>query len=66
MTHPEIVDEEQVRRWFAEGRTYQFMVDTYERVYGKTVSASVFGEFRRANGVERGTAWPGTSRSWQC
>ena len=46
-----IVDEEEVRRWLADGRTYQFMADAYERQYALQVPASVFGEYRREHGL---------------
>ncbi len=46
-----IADEEEVYRWFADGRAYLFMVDAYERQYGLSVMPSLFGEYRRRHGL---------------
>lgn len=54
----EIVDETEVRRWFAEGRTYQFMVDEYARKYSTDVRAAIFAEYRRRHGLQRASTDP--------
>jgi hypothetical protein len=53
MPASKIVDEQEVRRWFAEGRTYAWMVAEYQRKYQLIVVGSMFGNFRRRRGLER-------------
>ncbi len=48
-----IVDEDEVLRWFATGRTYPWMQAEHERRYGVTTSLSLWSEFRRRKGLER-------------
>lgn len=48
-----IVDEGEVKRWFEEGRTYEWMVDEYLRKYNIEISLSAFGNFRRRKGLAR-------------
>jgi hypothetical protein len=48
-----IVNEQEVIRWYEEGRTYQWMVEEYERRYALRVVPSTFGNFRRRRGLER-------------
>ena len=50
-----IVNEQEVLRWFAEGRTYQWMVEQYARKYELKVSRSMFGNFRITRGLDRRT-----------
>jgi hypothetical protein len=48
-----IVDEQEVIRWFEEGRTYQWMVDTYLEKYNIETVPSLWGNFRRRRGLTR-------------
>jgi hypothetical protein len=50
-----IVNEQEVMRWFAEGRSYQWMVEEYKRKYGIDTVPSLWGNFRRRRGLERRT-----------
>ena len=47
MVATKIQDEREVLRWFAEGRTYQWMVEEYRRKY------SMWGNFRRRRGLDQ-------------
>ena len=48
-----IQDEDEVIRWFSEGRTYAWMSEEYERRYNITTTASVWADFRRRKGLSR-------------
>ncbi|GAB3213584.1 hypothetical protein ACQEU5_19900 [Marinactinospora thermotolerans] len=48
-----IVDEQEVIRWFEEGRTYAWMVAEYKRKYNIETVPSLWGNFRRRRGLER-------------
>lgn len=48
-----IVNEQEVIRWYQEGKTYQWMVEEYERKYGIQIRASAFSSLRRKYGLER-------------
>lgn len=48
-----IQDEEQVRRWYAEGRTYTWMSDEYERRYNITTTPTFWSYHRRRRGWSR-------------
>lgn len=52
-----IVDEQEVKRWFEEGKTYAWMVEEYARKYGIETSISMWGNHRRRQGYDRRTAW---------
>lgn len=53
MTDTRIQDVDEVRRWLAEGRTYQWMCEEYERQYNIEVNPNVFGNLRRRLGLTR-------------
>lgn len=53
MGRAKIVDEQEVLRWFDEGKTYREMVELYEEKYQLQVGHSMFGNFRRRRGLER-------------
>ncbi|WDS51745.1 immunity repressor [Streptomyces phage Triumph] len=53
MAKRKIQDEGEVIRWFAEGRTYQWMIDEYKRKYGIDTVASMRGNFRKRRGLDR-------------
>ncbi|WP_224273772.1 hypothetical protein [Nocardioides lacusdianchii] len=42
----------EVVRWLEEGRTYQWMVDTYRRKYEIETTISMWAALRRRNGIE--------------
>ncbi|USH45866.1 immunity repressor [Streptomyces phage VieEnRose] len=48
-----IQNEQEVIRWFEEGRTYQWMTDEYKRKYNIDVQLSMWGNFRRRRGLDR-------------
>lgn len=48
-----IQDEQEVIRWIAEGKPYQWMVDEYLRKYNLEVSRSMFANFRKNRGLPR-------------
>lgn len=52
MTDTRIQDVDEVQRWFAEGRSYQWMCEEYERRYNIEVTPNVFGNLRRRLGLE--------------
>ena len=48
-----IVDRQELIRWFNQGKTYSWMRDEYKRKYGLDVGLSMFGNFRRREGLTR-------------
>ncbi len=48
-----IVDEQEVVRWFEEGRTYDWMCQEYLRKYNIETVPSMWGNFRRRRGLVR-------------
>ena len=48
-----IVDEGEVIRWFEEGRTYEWMTQTYLAKYHIETSPGMWGNFRRRRGLDR-------------
>ncbi len=48
-----IQDEQEVIRWFREGRTYRWMCEEYERKYNISMTQSAFSNFRRRRGLDR-------------
>jgi hypothetical protein len=48
-----IQNEQEIIRWFEEGKTYAWMVDEYHRKYDIETVASMFGNFRRRRGLQR-------------
>lgn len=48
-----IQDEQEVIRWFEEGRTYEWMVEEYRRKYNIETVPSMWGNFRRRRGLQR-------------
>lgn len=53
MPASKIVNEQEVIRWFEEGRTYQWMIDEYQRKYNIETVPSMWGNFRRRRGLAR-------------
>jgi hypothetical protein len=53
MASGKIVNEQEVVRWFEEGRTYQWMVEEYKRKYNIETVPSLWGNFRRRRGLPR-------------
>lgn len=53
MPRTKIVNEQEVVRWFEEGKTYQWMVDEYRRKYHIETTLSMWGNFRRSRGLHR-------------
>lgn len=48
-----IVSEQEVLKWFDEGRTYAWMVEQYRVKYNLEVGQSMFGNFRKRRGLDR-------------
>jgi hypothetical protein len=48
-----IQDEQEVIRWFEEGRTYAWMIEEYKRKYNIETVPSMWGNFRRRRGLDR-------------
>ncbi|MDX3525062.1 hypothetical protein P1P75_00980 [Streptomyces sp. ID05-39B] len=48
-----IQNEQEVIRWFEEGKTYQWMIDEYQRKYGIKTVPSMWGNFRSRRGLDR-------------
>lgn len=53
MPETKIVNEQEVLRWFGEGRTYHWMVEEYGRKYGIETAPSMWGNIRRRYGLDR-------------
>lgn len=53
MPASKIVNEQEVIRWFEEGRTYSWMIDEYRRKYNIDTVPSMWGNFRRRRGLDR-------------
>jgi hypothetical protein len=53
MAASKIVDEQEVIRWFKEGKTYQEMQDLYLKKYNIETVPSMWGNFRRRRGLHR-------------
>ncbi|MGW5130896.1 hypothetical protein [Streptomyces sp. NPDC004135] len=52
MPASKIVNEQEVIRWFEEGRTYQWMVEEYKRKYKIDTKPSMWGNFRKRRGLD--------------
>jgi hypothetical protein len=48
-----IVDEQEVIRWFEEGRTYEWMTEQYRTKYNLVMTPSAWGNFRHRRGLAR-------------
>lgn len=53
MPASKIQDEQEILRWFEEGKTYREMCDIYRDKYHLEVVPSLFGNFRRRRGLAR-------------
>lgn len=53
MAGRKIVDEQEVIRWFEEGRTYQWMTEQYQTKYNIETVPSMWSNFRRRRGLDR-------------
>lgn len=53
MPRSKIVNEQEVIRWIEEGKTYNWMVEEYERKYNIQTTPSMFGNFRLRRGLDR-------------
>ena len=60
-----IVNETEVLRWMAEGRTYAWMVREYERKYKIQTTPAMWGNFRRSRGLDRRQARSVELIPWQ-
>ena len=55
MPSTKIVNEDEVRRWFEEGRTYEWMTEQYRTKYNVEMTPSAWGNYRRRRGLTRRT-----------
>lgn len=55
MPATKIVDEEEVKRWFADGLTYEEMSRRYREQYHIEMTPTAWGNFRRRRGLQRRT-----------
>lgn len=53
MPATKIVDEQEVIRWFNEGRTYEWMTEQYRTKYNVAMSPAAWGNFRARRGLAR-------------
>lgn len=53
MGSSKIQNEQEVLRWFDEGRTYQWMIEKYREKYNLETTVSMWGNFRRRRGLDR-------------
>lgn len=53
MPASKIQDEQEVLRWFAEGRTYEWMTQQYLTKYNIQTGPSLWGNFRARRGLAR-------------
>ncbi|MGZ2360718.1 hypothetical protein LRE75_29235 [Streptomyces sp. 372A] len=47
------MDEEEVRKWFAQGKTYKWMVEQYKELYQRETSISMWANYRRRHHLQR-------------
>lgn len=59
-----IQDEQEVLRWFDEGRTYAWMIEKYREKYGIETTVSMWGNFRRRHGLDRRMTWDDELIPW--
>lgn len=64
MPGSKIQNENEVMRWFRQGRTYAWMVEEYRRKYNIETTISMWGNFRRRHGLERRVAWDDQLIPW--
>lgn len=65
MPRSKIVNEQEVIRWFEEGRSYNWMVEEYEKKYNLQVTPSMFGNFRMRRGLDRRISRDETLIPWE-
>jgi hypothetical protein len=53
MPATKIVDEQEVIRWFEEGRTYEWMTEQYRTKYNLVMTPSAWSNFRHRRGLAR-------------
>lgn len=64
MPGSKIQNEQEVLKWFEQGRTYAWMVEEYRRKYNIETTISMWGNFRRRHGLERRLAWDDQLIPW--
>lgn len=60
-----IPDKDEVFRWFFEGRPYTWMCEEYERKYNRDTTMTMWGNFRRRNGLPKMFIHQPTLIPWQ-
>ena len=59
-----IVDHSEIDRWIAEGRTYRWMAEEYERKYNLQVVPTMFSNYRARRGLPRRLVWDDKLIPW--
>jgi hypothetical protein len=65
MPAKKIQDETEVKRWFEQGRTYQWMIDQYIEKYNIETTIATWSNFRRRHGLDRRMAWDSQLIPWK-
>ena len=65
MPASKIQDEQELLRWFAEGKTYREMKELYLSKYNLDVGTSMFSNFRRRRGLDARIVRDETLIPWQ-
>lgn len=52
MARSKIVNDNEVRRWFEQGKPYSWMQQEYRRKYNIDTTISMWGNYRRRHGLE--------------
>ena len=65
MAGSKIQNEQEVLRWFEQGRTYAWMVEEYRRKYNIETTISMWGNFRRRHGLDRRVVWDDQLIPWK-
>lgn len=60
-----IQNEQEVLRWFEEGRTYEWMVEEYLRKYNIQTGITMWANFRRRRGLPRRIVRDDTLIPWE-
>lgn len=53
MTQSKIVDDDEVRGWFAQGRTHRWMQEEYRRKYGVETVLTTWSNYQKRKGLPR-------------
>lgn len=57
MPASKVIDHDEVRRWFEEGKTYPWMVEEYKRKYNVDTGVSMWSNYARRKKLKRRMTW---------